>query len=184
MPSVPLWRPARCVLCAGHLLVRDDNEQVVCSACGARLEVLPAPTETRVRHVGEALDSVEESLEPAAVERALDKLRERQAAQTEAMGYDLTTARVRRGMSVVGALIGAGGTLLVVTGHGAVGVLLFFVGMFLLFGGLGIRIGGFSHAESQQRQRERAALRARQALAREINRRERFLAEASSAVRH
>jgi hypothetical protein len=180
MPSVPLWRQARCALCASHLLVRDDNEQVVCLACGARLEVLPTPTETRVRHVGEDLESVRHSLEPDAVDRALRKLRERQVAQTEALGYDLTTARIRRAMSVAGAALGIAGSVLIVSAHGAVGVLLFFLGMFLVLGGLGMRIGGFSQAESQQRQRERAALRARQALAREIDRRERFLAAAGS----
>jgi hypothetical protein len=180
MISVPLWRQARCALCAAHLLVRDDNEQVVCVTCGARLEVLPTPTETRVRHIGEDLDSVRASLEPGAVDRALQKLRERQVAQTEAFGYDLTSARVRHGMSMAGGLIGVLGGALIVTGHGALGVLLFFLGMFLVLGGLGMRIGGFSHAETQQRQRERAAVRARQALAREIGRRERYLAEAQA----
>ncbi len=182
MPSVPLWRQARCALCSGNLLVRDDNEQVVCSACGAQLEVFPTASETRVRHVGEDLDSVKPTLDAQAVQRALEKLRERQIAQTEALGHDLTTARMRRAMSIGGLLTGGAGTFLVVTNHGAIGVLLFFLGMFLVLGGLGMRIGGFSQAESQQRQRERAALRARQALAREISRRERFLAEAGSAA--
>ena len=46
------WRPARCPLCDGSLLVRDDAEQVVCGACGSLLDVLPSATVTSVRHAG------------------------------------------------------------------------------------------------------------------------------------
>ncbi|HEX9439049.1 MAG TPA: hypothetical protein VF909_05170 [Roseiflexaceae bacterium] len=179
--GVPKWRQARCVLCLGPLLVRDDNEQVVCSACGARLEVLPTTMETRVRHAGEALDSVRDTLDPAAVERSLMRLRERLAAHQEALGPDIRTAQIKRGMSVIGALMSIAGAVLAIQGHGGLSALLFFVGLFLMLGGFGLRWGAFSQAESQQRQRERNALRQRQALAREISRRERFLAEANSA---
>src|SRR6185436_7740763 len=92
----PQWRQARCVLCTSALLVRDDNDQVVCTACGARLEVLPSPSETRVRHVGEALDAARGTLELAAVERALVRLRERKAAQSEVLAEPLASARFRR----------------------------------------------------------------------------------------
>jgi hypothetical protein len=93
---VPQWRQARCILCSGRLLVRDDEEQVVCAACGARLEVLPAPIETRVRHIGEALDTVRDTLDPQSVERALVRLRERHRAQSEVLAEPLASARFRR----------------------------------------------------------------------------------------
>jgi hypothetical protein len=172
----PQWRQARCVLCTAPLLVRDDNEEVVCAACGARLEVLPAPTETRVRHVGEALDTVRETLQPAALERALVRLRERQVAQSEVLAEPLASARFRRAMVALGVGAGILGIVLVVTGLGGSGALLILCGLFTLVGALGMRSGmGWSTLESRQRQREREALRMQQALAREIARREGYL---------
>jgi len=179
----PQWRHARCVLCTAPLLVRDDNEQVVCSACGARLEVLPSPTETRVRHAGEALDTVRDTLELAAVERALVRLRERKVAQSEVLAEPLASARFRRATVVLGVVAGVLGMIVMLTGLGGYGVVLFLGGIFLVLGALGMRGGmGWSTHESQQRQREREALRVQQALAREIVRRERLLAEAEAAT--
>jgi hypothetical protein len=165
-------------LCTSPLLVRDDNEQVVCTACGARLEVLPTPTETRVRHIGEGLDSVRESLEPEAVERALVRLRERHRAQAQALAGELTTARLRQVMTVIGAVACIAGGTLSLMGAGGFSAFLFFLGMFLMLGGFGMRWGaGWSTVESQQRHRERQAVRTQQALGKEIARRERLLTD-------
>ncbi len=179
--STPLWRRARCNLCTTPLLVRDDNEQVVCAACGARLQVLPAVGETRVRHIGEALDSVRESLDASAVQRALDRLRERQAAQVEALGAELGAARVRRAIVVVGTMLAVVSGLLAILGQQrGLSTLLFLFGLLVILASFG---GRFALSDSVQRQREREATRARQALASEITRRERFLLEASRASR-
>jgi len=179
----PQWRQARCILCTAPLLVRDDNEQVVCTACGARLEVLPLPSETRVRHVGEALDSVRDTLELAAVERALVRLRERKAAQSEVLAEPLASARFRRTTVVFGVAACVLGAVVMMSGMGGYGVVLFLGGVFLVLGAVGMRGGmGWSMHESQQRQREREALRVQQALAREIARRERLLAEAEATT--
>jgi hypothetical protein len=166
------------VLCTSGLLVRDDNDEVVCGACGARLEVLPLPTETRVRHVGEALESAEGTLEPAAVERALVRLRERKIAQSEVFAEPLASARFRRATIAVGILASGLGAVVVATGAGRIGVVLLLGGLFLVLGAVGMRSGmGWSMLESQQRQREREAQRMQQSLTREIARRERWLAE-------
>lgn len=179
----PQWRPARCVLCTAPLLVRDDNEQVICTACGARLEVLPSSTETRVRHIGEALDAVRDTLELAAVERALVRLRERKVAQSEVLAEPLASARFRRATVVLGVAACVLGAVVMTMGVGGYGVVLFLGGIFLVLGAIGMRGGmGWSMHESQQRQREREALRIQQALAREIVRRERLLAEAHAAA--
>ena len=176
---VPQWRQARCTLCAAPLLVRDDNEQVVCAACGARLEVLPTPQETRVRHIGEALDAVKDTLEPSAVERALVKLKERRLAQSEVLAEPLASARFRRATIAIALIAAGAGLFVLVTGTGRAGVLLLSVGLFVLLGALGMRSGmGWSMLESEQRRREREATRAQQAIGREIQKRERLLAEA------
>ncbi|HEY3058700.1 MAG TPA: hypothetical protein VGL99_06975 [Chloroflexota bacterium] len=176
---IPQWRQARCTLCTAPLLVRDDNEQVVCAACGARLEVLPHPTETRVRHVGEALDAVKGTLEPSAVERALERLKERQLAQAEVLAEPLASARFRRATIAIALLAAGAGLIVIITGTGRAGVLLLSVGLFVLLGALGMRSGmGWTVLESEQRRRERDASRAQQAIAREIQKRERLLAEA------
>ena len=179
----PQWRQARCVLCTAPLLVRDDNEQVVCTACGARLEVLPSPTETRMRHVGEALDGVRDTLEMAAVERALARLRERKVAQSEVLAEPLASARFRRVTVILGVVASVVGVVVMTMGLGGYGAVLFLGGIFLVLGAIGMRGGmGWSMHESQQRQREREALRVQQALAREIVRRERLLAEAEATT--
>ncbi|HEX9374449.1 MAG TPA: hypothetical protein VF897_25765 [Roseiflexaceae bacterium] len=173
---VPQWRQARCTLCTAPLLVRDDNEQVVCAACGARLEVLPNPTETRVRHVGEALEAVKDSLEPSAVERALARLKERQLAQSEILAEPLASARFRRATIAIALIAVGAGVVVIVTGTGRAGVLLLSVGLFVLLGALGMRSGiGWSMLESEQRRREREATRSQEAIAREIQKRERLL---------
>jgi uncharacterized Zn finger protein (UPF0148 family) len=178
IPSVPKWRNARCGLCTSPLLVRDDNEQVVCSACGARLEVLVSPQETRVRHIGEDLARVRETLDRQALERALERLRERREAQSEALRDTLQAAGVRRGIAVFGVLACVAGLVVALLGQGFVGTVVCFLGMCLALGGVGMRFGlGSSAYESRQRQREREATRAQQALAREITHRERLLAE-------
>jgi hypothetical protein len=160
--------------------VRDDNEEVVCAACGARLEVLPALRETRVRHVGEALDAVRATLDPAAVERALGRLRERKMAQSEVLAEPLASARARRGLLALGIVGSIVGGVMALSGLGGYGAVVCLIGLFTVLGALGMRGGmGGSAMESQQRQREREALRAQQALAREISRRERVLAEAA-----
>src|SRR6185503_16006606 len=120
----PQWRQARCILCTGRLLVRDDEEQTVCAACGARLEVLPAPVETRVRHIGEALDAVRDTLDPESVERALARLRERQQAQSEVLAEPLASARFRRAILAAGLLSTAFGCALIVSGAPGYGALL------------------------------------------------------------
>src|SRR3954454_7883224 len=117
----PQWRQARCILCTAPLLVRDDNEQVVCTACGARLEVLPLPSETRVRHVGEALDSVRGTLDVAAVERALVRLRERKVAQSEVLAEPLASARFRRATVAIGVVASVLGAAVMTTGLGGYG---------------------------------------------------------------
>src|SRR3954451_8032360 len=179
----PQWRQARCVLCTAPLLVRDDNEQVVCTACGARLEVLPSPTETRVRHIGEALDSVRDTLDMAAVERALARLRERKQPQSEGLAEPLASARFRRATVVLGVVAIVLGVIVMTTGPGGYGVVLFLGGIFLVLGALCMRGGmGWSMHETQQRQREREALRIQQALAREIAHRERLLADAEATA--
>jgi hypothetical protein len=180
----PQWRQARCILCTGKLLVRDDEEQTVCAACGARLEVLPAPVETRVRHIGEALDAVRDTLDPQSVERALARLRERHQAQSVVLAEPLASARFRRAILAVGVLSTALGGAMLVTGAAGFGALLLLGGLFVALGALGMRgTLGWSTLESQQRQRERDALRAQQALRREIVRRERVLAESDSRGR-
>ena len=178
--AFPQWRHARCVLCTAPLLVRDDNDQVVCTDCGARLEVLPTPTETRVRHVGEALDATRDTLDLHAVERALVRLRERRIAQSEVLAEPLASARFRRATVALGVAACIVGAVMLVAGQGRFGVLLLLGGLFLVLGALGMRSGmGWSMLESQQRQREREAQHMQQSLTREIARRERLLAEAA-----
>jgi hypothetical protein len=175
---VPKWRTARCVLCVSPLLVRDDSEEVVCSACGARLEVLAWPQETRVKHVGQDLASVRDSLDRQALVRALERLRERRLAQAEALRDSLRSARVRHGMMAFGALTCVAGLALALLGQGLVGTMAFFFGLWLVLGGRGMRWGlGASSFELRQRQHEREATRAHNALAREISAREKLLAQ-------
>jgi hypothetical protein len=76
------------------------------------------------------------------------------------------------------------GGVLIASGTAGFGALLLLGGLFVALGALGMRgTIGWSMLESQQRQREREALRIQQALRREISRRERVLAETDSRGR-
>jgi hypothetical protein len=172
------WRPARCPLCDGSLLVRDDAEQVVCPACGSLLDVLPSAAGTSVRHAGEALEAARDSLEPDALERALARLRERQATHALVAQDVLRSAGLRRSVALVALLACCVGLGLLVTGHAAPGALLCLGGGYTLLGSLGIRRGpGWASVDGDQRSLERQAARLAGALASEIARRERLLAQ-------
>jgi hypothetical protein len=171
------WRPARCPLCDGSLLVRDDAEQVVCSACGSLLDVLPSAAGTLVRHAGQALEAVRASLEADALERALQRLRERQAAHAEVARDVLRSAGLRRWLGLSATVACAVGFGLLLTGHAGPGALLLLCGGYTLLGTLGVRRGpGWASVDGDQRSLERQAARLAGALASEIAHRERLLA--------
>ena len=103
-----------------------------------------------MRHVGEALDAVRDTLEPAAVERALVRLRERKVAQSEVLAEPLASARFRRATVALGGAACVLGVIVMMTGLGGYGVVLFLGGMFLVLGAIGMRGGmGWSMHESR-----------------------------------
>lgn len=178
MAATPRWHSTRCTLCDSTVLVRDDNERVTCRACGAVLDVMPSASGSVVRHVGEALDSVQDSLDAGAVQRALARLRERQAAHAVAASDALRTAHLRRVLALVAAGACVLGLVLAIAGHAGQGALVMMVGGFTLLGALGVRRGmAWGTADSDQRLLEREAERQAHSLAREIAQRENVLEE-------
>jgi len=171
------WRRARCPLCTGSLLVRDDAERVVCADCGGLLDVLPSAEGTTVRHAGEALEAARATLELDAVERALTRLRERQSEHAVVARDVLRSARLRQTLALASLAVGCLGLGLLLVGHTGLGALLLLGGAYVLVGALGVRRGFGSSFETDQRSVERQAQRQAQALAAEIGRRERLLGE-------
>src|SRR5207248_2690744 len=122
--------------------------------------------------------TVRDTLERQAQERALDRLRERQMAQSEALRGTLQAASVRRSMQWMGATsIAAGVGAATVLHSGIAGTVLTFLGLWLMLAGLGVRFGMRGGSSYEQIHLEREALRTKQALEREIRRREKLLAQ-------
>ncbi len=180
---------AWCPLCKGRIRARDDEARKVCPLCGALLDVLPQPSGTPARHMGEAMDEVRFSLQPAALERALTTLRERYEARCIALDETLRMARIRRVWLIVAATLCLGGLLAMVYpalggpgagGIGRLGLALFFMGGLAMLGRLGAGAwhAGYPGSEEDYERRadERYAERTQRALRDEIARRERVLA--------
>jgi hypothetical protein len=180
MAATPQWHTARCTLCDGSVLARDDRQSAICPSCGALLDILPSPSGTTVRHVGQALDAVRDSLEPVAMERALDRLRERASSHALAAQDALRSARVRR-LLTFGALVVALVSLVgVIWGDGGRAALLAMMAAFVVIGSTGFRRGSL---DSEQRARERQAERQSRAFQQEIARREIVLSEQRLTLR-
>ena len=179
--TTPRWHTARCTLCDGSVLARDDSQTVICPSCGALLDVLPSPSGTTVRHVGEALHAVHDSLEPVAMERALARLRERTSSHALAARDALRGARMRRLLTMSAVAVALVSLSAVIWGHGGQFALLAMIVAFAVIGGgAGFRRGGF---DVEQRALERQAERQARALQHEIARRELALSEQRLTLR-
>lgn len=162
--------PAWCPLCGARLRAREDESRAVCFQCGALLDVMPQPTATVARHLGEDMRAVARTLQPDAVERSLVRLRETLAAREVALRDVIQAARTRRIWLVGVGLAMSGGLALMLLGQSLPGLIVL-LGSFNAMRGLATGRTGRENGIS-----ERDAIESLVAQRREIARRELVLA--------